>query len=203
MRTFNLPGDYGNIYQCIENGLIFAHEHPDWKICCEFNGVEFFVTTDSTFDSCYEDYMAGIKEQEKKYLQSDEYKMFLRAQDKKREKMNSEAQIIMSKFENLVLPANTFDEMKAVLDWLCEYQPYSDCDICDVADDEIVLKRLNDVGYKVDAHVGNSEITKDMKMYFEYLIGQAMSTMEFLALHGSILTGRDMWVNRFDVRNKV
>ena len=27
-----------------ENGLIFAHEHPDWKICCEFNGIEFFVT---------------------------------------------------------------------------------------------------------------------------------------------------------------
>lgn len=198
-RVYNLNRDFGNIYQCIECGLIFAHEHPDWKIRCEFNGVEFFATTESTMDSCYEEYMAGIKEQEKKYLQSEEYQKYLKWQNEKRVKMNSEAQVIMSKFENLVLPATTFDEMKNVLDWLCEYQPYSDCDICDVADDEIVMKRLSDAGYKIDAHVGNSELNKDMTKYFEYLVGQAMSTMDFLALNGSIIIGRDLWVSHFSV----
>lgn len=196
-RIYDMNCDNGTIYHCIEQGILFANTHPNFKVRCVFNGSEFFITSESTVDSCYHDYEVGLRKAEEEYRKSEDYQRFLKRQSEKREKMNSEAKIIMSKFEKLVLPATTFDEMKNVLNWLCEYQPYSDCDICDVADDEIVLKRLKEAGYKVDAHVGNSEITKDMTKYFEYLIGQAMSTMEFIALHGSIFTGRDLWMTHF------
>ena len=61
------------------------------------------------------------------------------------------------------------------------------------------MKKFKDNGYVKDMWVGAPEDTfDDMTCYFEYIIGQAISTMEFLALHQMIITYRDRWVKQFE-----
>lgn len=197
-KIYNFNHDCGStIYKYIEQALLFANMHPSFKLRCEFNEVEFYITKDSSIDSAIRDYEDGIRKQEEEYKKSDKYKKFLEDQEEKRTKMNFEVCIILEKFKALTLPANTKEEMKNALDLLCEYQPYSDCSICDMADDSLIIKLLKAAGYKSGDHVGEENISVNENVFFEYIIGQAISTMEFLALHPFIITAKEKWVEKF------
>lgn len=196
-KIYNFNRDCGTVYNYIEQAILFANEHPTFKVKCEFNGVVFYITKDSDMDSAIKDYNEGIEKMQEEYRNSEEYKQFLKEQEDKRNKMNSEVKEIIDKFKSVKLPAKTKEEMKIVLDLLCKYQPYSDCTICDAADDSIIIKILRDAGYKESAYVGDKSIVNDMEKFFRYIIGQAIETMRFLALHQMVVTVSEKWFDKF------
>ena len=119
-------------------------------------------------------------------------------QEMKKDRMNNEVVVLLQRFENLNLKPTTFEGMKSVLDWLADYHSYSDNILCDKSDDSYVVKKLKENGYVKDMWVGAPKDTfDDMVCYFEYIVGQAISTMEFLALHGCIVSFRDKFVKQF------
>ena len=198
MKTVKFEANWETIYQYIGRALFYATEHN--VACeCEFNGGKFTVTPKSNMDSAYEDWQLDMKRQDEEYKKSDEYKAREAEEDLKRQQMNQEVLVLLNNFENLDLTPTTFEGMKAILDWLAEYQNYSDCVLCTNSNDAYVVKKFKDNGYVKDMWVGAPEDTfDDMTCYFEYIIGQAISTMEFLALHQMIITYRDRWVQKFE-----
>lgn len=198
MKSVKFEANWETIYQYIGRALFYATEHN--VACeCEFNGGKFTVTPKSNMDSAYEDWQLDMKRQDEEYKKSDEYKAREAEEDLKRQQMNQEVLVLLNNFENLDLTPTTFEGMKAILDWLAEYQNYSDCVLCTNSNDAYVVKKFKDNGYVKDMWVGAPEDTfDDMTCYFEYIIGQAISTMEFLALHQMIITYRDRWVQKFE-----
>lgn len=198
MKSVKFEANWETIYQYIGRALFYATEHN--VACeCEFNGGKFTVTPKSNMDSAYEDWQLDMKRQDEEYKKSDEYKARQAEEDLKRQQMNQEVLVLLNNFENLDLTPTTFEGMKAVLDWLAEYQKYSDCITCTENNDKYVVEKLKENGYVKDMWVGAPKDTfDDMTCYFEYIIGQAISTMEFLALHQMVITFRDRWVQEFE-----
>ena len=198
MKTVKFGSNWETIYQYIGRALFYAVEHN--VVCeCEFNGGKFTVTPKSNMDSAYEDWQKAMQKQEEEYKQSDEYKKYKREQDEKGIKMNEEVALLIDKFDTLDLRPTTFEGMKAVLDWFAEYQNYSDNILCTESNEHYILEKLKENGYVKDMWVGAPKDTfDDMTCYFEYIVGQAISTMEFLALHQMVITFRDRWVKEFE-----
>ena len=198
MKTVKFEANWETIYQYIGRALFYATEHN--VACeCDFNGGKFVVTKNSTMDSAYEDWQRAMQKQEEEYKKSDEYKKWQEEQNIRQTKMNLEVTALMNKFDTLDLKPTTFMGMKAILDWLAEYQQYSDNTLCTNSDDHYIVEKLKQNGYVKDMWVGAPKDTfDDMTCYFEYIVGQAISTMEFLALHGCIVSFRDKWVKEFE-----
>ena len=197
MITKKFKANWETIYQYIGRALFEATE-KNITLECEFNGGVFVVTKNSTMDSAYADWEKAMAKQEEEYKNSEEYKKFQREQENKKNIMNREVAVLFDKFKTLDLKPTTFEGMKAVLDWLVDYQEYSDSTLCTASNDNYVIEKLKENGYVKDMWVGAPKDTfDDMTNYFEYIIGQAISTMEFLALHGCIISFRDKWVDTF------
>ena len=198
MGHIKFDSRWETIYQYIGRALFEATE-KNVVLDCEFNGGKFVVDKNSTMDSAYADWQVAMQKQEEEYKNSDEYKEFQKEQEIKKNRMNNEVSVLFEKFETLDFQPTTFEGMKAILDWLAEYQNYSDCVLCTNSNDAYVVKKFKDNGYVKDMWVGAPKDTfDDMACYFEYIIGQAISTMEFLALHQMIITYRDRWVKQFE-----
>ncbi len=196
-RHIKFESRFETIYQYIERALLKAAEKNS-ILDCEFNGAEFVVTKHSTMHSAYADWERAMEKQEEEYKKSDEYKTFQREQEMKKERMNQEVVILLDKFNTLDLRPTTYEGMKAVLDWLAEYQNYSDCVLCTESNDAYVVEKLKENGYIANNWVGAPKNTfQDMRCYFEYIVGQAISTMEVLAMHSCVVVYRDMWVEDF------
>ncbi len=186
------------IYQYIGRALFEATE-KNITLECEFNGGVFIVTKNSTMDSAFADWEKAMAKQEEEYKKSDEYKQLQQEQEQKSQQMNREVSVLFEKFDKLDLKPTTFEGMKSILDWLVEYQKYSDNTLCTDSNDKYVVSILKENGYVKDMWVGAPKDTfDDMTCYFEYIVGQAISTMEFLALHGCISSFRDKWVKAFE-----
>ena len=198
MKSVKLNSDWETIYQYIGRALWYAVEHN--VVCeCEFNGGKFEVTPKSNMDSAYEDWQKAMIKQEEEYKQSEEYKKCQKEQEEQGCKMNKEVVVLIEKFDTLDLTPTTFEGMKAVLDWLVKYQNYSDNTLCTASNEQYILEKLKENGYVKDMWVGAPKDTfDDMGCYFEYIVGQAISTMEFLALHQMVITFRDRWVQEFE-----
>lgn len=197
MNTVKFEARWETIYQYIGRALFEATE-KNRILECEFNGGVFIVTPKSTMDSAFADWQNAMNKQEEEYKKSDAYKELQREQAEKTERLNKEVAILFGQFRHMELQPTTFEGMLNVLNWLVQYQKYSDNTLCTSSDDAHVIKILEENGYVKDMWVGAPKDTfNDMTCYFEYIVGQAMSTMEFLALHPSILTFRDKWFKKF------
>ena len=198
MKSVKFNSNWETIYQYIGRALWYAVEHN--VICeCEFNGGNFTVTPKSNMDSAYEDWQKAMQKQEEEYKKSDAYKKYQKEQEEQGCKMNKEVVVLIEKFDTLDLTPTTFEGMKAILDWLVKYQNYSDNTLCTASNEHYILEKLKENGYVKDMWVGAPKDTfDDMTCYFEYIVGQAISTMEFLALHPMIKSFRDKWVKEFE-----
>ena len=198
MKSVKFNSNWETIYQYIGRALWHAVEHN--VICeCEFNGGNFTVTPKSNMDSAYEDWQKAMEKQEEEYKKSDAYKKYQKEQEEQGCKMNKEVAVLIEKFDILDLTPTTFEGMKAVLDWLVKYQNYSDNTLCTASNEHYILEKLKENGYVKDMWVGAPKDTfDDMTCYFEYIVGQAISTMEFFALHPMIKSFRDKWVKEFE-----
>lgn len=188
--------DWETIYQYIERGLHrMCGSLYKYPLACEFNGGEFIITKDSTMDSCYTAWQADMNKKAEEYHKSPEYVEYQRKQEEKSKKMNNEVLILFDTFEKLPFQSRTQDSMLKILNWLADYQPYSDSILCTDKNDNYVIQTLEKYGFVENANVGQKEYTDEE--CFVYIVGQAISTMKLVALHHMVVLFRDRWIKDY------
>lgn len=196
MKTFEYRSGFKPIQKEIENALLFRADravvNPGCVVTMEFNGVNLVMTEDSTIDSVYADYCKGIDEQVAEYYNSEEYKIKQRELEIEKSQKAKEMSSLIEEFKGFNLAFNDKAEKIAFLNWIIKYQPYSDYIYSDKKNDAFVVSELKKAGYQKDENVGNKDMTSDE--FFRYIIGQAISTMEFLAMHGFVASMATRWL---------
>lgn len=188
--------NWETIYQYIERGLLrMGNSLYKYPLACEFNGGEFILTKDSTMDSCYQDWKKAMDKNAEEYYNSPEYAEKQRKEKEKSERMNNEVLVLLEDFEKLPFQSRTQDNMLKILNWLADYQPYSDNILCTAKNDSYVIQTLEKYGFEENAKVGQSGYNAEE--CFIYIVGQAISTMKLVALHHMVVIFRDRWIKDY------
>lgn len=183
---YELDAGFGeSIKDYADRAIKFAQLHDGIITYTEFNGFRIEVTADITPDDVVKQYHNKRKQAEEAYLASEQYQIDLKARQEETDKLNKECEKLLEIFNTLNLDCKEISDKVALLQWLSEYQPYSDNVCCTSSDDRLVCDKLAKHGFKADDFVDSKEAeTLDNK--FMWLVGQAISAMLACALHGVV-----------------
>lgn len=195
MREFK--ADWETIHEYLKRAINEANR-VQGSLACEFNGARFIITSESTIESGYSDFVRVLDENRKKYMESDEYKKLQAEKEEKTRKLNEEAIVLLERFKKLNLSSTLTTDRVKLLEWLCEYQDYSDNCTVTTSDDRLVIKLLEEAGYTENdiETYKNAKDCADVK--FRCIIGQAIHTMRVLALHQVIIHWAKEWIRKYN-----
>lgn len=128
---------------------------------------------------------------------SDEYKQKCIEDKNRQDKMNKEVVEELEKLKEFELSSTKTKDRVRLLKWLSNYHLYSDNITVNKRDDNFVVQVLEDAGYIENDNVGNELCKTNKDICFRYIIGQAISTMKFIALHQAIINMADNWIEKY------
>lgn len=160
-----------NISETVERMIALAKE-TDGSVKVKFNDVELMATRSSIAEDIVADFHAKLQEAAEKYHKSPEGQRAARESEDRKQEAQRKADALMEQLPNL-----DFNDQKAVLDWICEFQGPSD-HIGVVKDGEKVVKIFAEHGYQPNVNTGEAFNGEDRDNFARYIIGQALSGLQ-------------------------
>lgn len=175
----------GHISHAVSLLVKAADKHGSARMM--FNDFEIIATAGQTQSDVLAQWNKKFDDAHIAYLNSPEHA----ARQKKRDAEIAELQ---AKYDDLVsdLPFLDWDSDVAVLDWICAIQPATD-HIGVVKNKDAIIKAFARRGFKPNEFTGDAYVAGDRNIEFRYLVGQALATLQAVAIHGVIHSFVDKW----------
>ena len=201
MGKIIMEADYGESIQDYAKRVISRFESvaktnnsTDFEIDCgEFNGVRLRCTKDTTEESFINSFRMQMEENQKAYLESEEYKEKLRRDKIEIDAMNKKASAMERELQLM-----DFSKKRDLLLWLKEYQPLTDR-VGVSTNTMMVVDILEQKGFYEDMNIKENFIEDDADNVAGYIVGQCISGMNMVgAIHSVVGKFVDDWITKFD-----
>lgn len=160
----------------------------------EFNDVTVIAKAGDTPDQIVNRWQAQQDAAHQAYINSDAGKAAAAAREK-------EVQRLQNKHDDLMVDLQSLDFASdvAVLDWLCAMQEPSD-HIRVATRNADIVRIFSDHGFEAGVNCGDNYQKDDRDNAFRYLVGQCLSGLKSVAIHGIIHKFAADWKERFVAR---
>jgi hypothetical protein len=189
------------IRRAIQRAARYAASDEEAVVQIERNGVILNITEKSSVEALIKEYDEQTQRNQEEYLNSPEYAEWEKQHKQHVKQINKEAEVLIEEFKKLNLTGTTPAEKAVLLDWLRRYQPYSDFSERNVKNDQFVIKTLEKAGYHSGEYVGFriADLPRSEREHvqFRFIVGQAMASMKYLAMSGSVIDKVNHWMREF------